>query len=74
MINKLIYTKKLKTRRSFHKLKEVLIYQKIIFYTLERDFRAAFLQLKLMSFGIKKLREFMAILMPTKLLRILKKD
>ncbi|URQ68443.1 glycosyltransferase [SAR86 cluster bacterium] len=64
----------IKTRRSFHKLKEVLIYQKIIFYTLERDFRAAFLQLKLMSFGIKKLRAFMAILMPTKLLRILKKD
>ena len=73
-INKANKEEKIKNRGSFFKLKEVLIYQKIIFYTLERDYRAAFLQLKLMSLGIKKLRAFMAILMPTKLLRILKKD
>ena len=73
-INKANQEEKIKNRGSFMKLKEVLIYQKIIFYTLERDYREAFLQLKLMSFGIKKLRAFIAILMPTKLLRILKKD
>ena len=73
-INKANQEEKIKNRGSFMKLKEVLIYQKIIFYTLERDYREAFLQLKLMSFGIKKLRAFIAILMPTKLLRTLKKD
>ena len=73
-INKANKEEKIKSRGSFHKLKEVLIYQKIIFYKLERDYGAAFLQLKLMAFGIKKLRAFMAILMPTRLLRILKKD
>ena len=73
-IDKANKEEKIKSRRSFYKLQEVLKYQKIIFYLHERDYKTAFLQFKLMSFGVKKFRALIAILMPIKLLRILKKD
>ena len=73
-IDKANKEEKIRSRRSFYKLKEVLMYQKIIFYLLEGDYKTAFSQFKLMSLGIKKLRALLAITIPTKLLRILKKD
>ena len=72
-IDKANKEEKIKSKRSFYKLKEVLMYQKIIFYLLEEDHKTAFSQFKLMSFGIKKLRALLVILIPIKLLRILKR-
>ena len=73
-IERMDYLDSIRSRSSFYKLQDNLSYQKFIHHLLQNNRKQAFREFISMSLGIKKIRSLIILLIPLRLLRLLKND